>query len=549
MDFLEAIWGLERLMEIRVPLIRLLGPCLLSLAIFPIGFLVYFYAPYWRVRKIPGPPTKFLLGHLPLMAKHGPDVLIPLAHKYGSMFRFHLGRQPIVIISDPELCREVGIKKFKIINNRSIRSPTTESPLHEEGIFLSRDSSWSSKRNTVVSVYQPSHLANLIPIIYSHLESLISNISSSKEDIQFSQLCTKWAIDVIGDTAFGVQFGLSNVGVTNTNDNNDDKDEETFACLSKGNSYDKDEVSEFLKLHALSIDSLKMGLGSSFSTIIGIIAPFLQVPCREILRRIPGTADYRMHDANRKLSGKLDEIIKKRVIEKTLKSKDFLAAILNARESGKEQIDNTSISALAYEHLLAGSKTTNFTLVMVVYLVSNHPEVEKKLLQEIDDALPRDVIPTADDLKFKFPYLDQVVKETMRYRTVSPVVARETSTQVEVGGYILPKGTWIWLAIGVLAKDPKQFPEPEEFKPERFDPNCDEEKQRHPYANIPFGIGPRTCVAQKFAILEIKLALIRLYRSYIFKHSPKMQSPLEYKYGLVLEFKNGVKLRAIKRDV
>ncbi|KAG1330182.1 Cytochrome P450 711A1 [Cocos nucifera] len=468
---------------------------LFTLVALVVGFLVYFYAPYWGVRKVPGPPTTPLVGHLPLLAKHGPDVFSILAKTYGPIYRLHMGRQPLIIVADAELCKEVGIKKFKSISNRSLPSPISGSPLHQKGLFFTRDSRWSAMRNTIISLYQPSHLASLIPTMQSYIESATGNLSKAEaEDITFSDLSLKLATDVIGRAAFGVDFGLSKEG----SPNKPNKD---------------DEVSAFIEEHIYSTTSLKMDLSGSFSIILGLLIPILQEPFRQLLRRIPGTADRKIDQTNLKLSNRVGKIVAKRACDKERGSKDFLSAILSARESGGASSDlftSDYISALTYEHLLAGSATTSFTLSSIFYLV---------------------------------------VKEAMRFYTVSPLVARETSQKVEVGGYVLPKGTWVWLALGVLAKDHNNFPEPHVFRPERFDPACDEEKRRHPYAHIPFGIGPRACIGQKFSLQEIKLSVIHLYREYVFRHSPQMESPLEFQYGIVLNFKHGVKLQVIKRSI
>ncbi|XP_057524610.1 cytochrome P450 711A1 [Amaranthus tricolor] len=528
-----------------VPLIlkalMLVSPSLVAIFIGSGLMIYYFYAPYWKVRRIPGPPPYPFVGHLPFMAKYGPDVFATFAKLYGPIFRFHLGRQPLVIIADAELCREVGIKKFKYFPNRSIPPPISASPLHQKGLFFTRDSRWSTMRNTIISMYQPSHLASLLPTMQSFIESATQNLNNqlhkqekNDNDIIFSNFSLTLATDIIGQAAFGINFGLSSPNQSN-----------------KSQPEKHTQVSDFINQHIYSTTTLKMDLSGSFSIILGLLVPFLQEPFRVILKSIPGTMEWKVERTNEKLSKRLDEIVAKRDKEEKRDLKDFLSLILRSRDSekvSKNVFTSDYVSALAYEHLLAGSATTSFTLSSIVYLISGHPEVEKKLLQEIDGFGLSDQVPTAHDLQIKFTYLDQVIKEAMRFYTVSPLIARETTVEVEIGGYLLPKGTWVWLAPGVLAKDPKNFPDADKFKPERFNPICEEEKNRHPYAHIPFGIGPRACIGQKFAMQEIKLSIIHLYRHYVFRHSPKMEKPIELDYGIVLNYKRGVKLQVIKRE-
>lgn len=258
-------------------------------------------------------------------------------------------------------------------------------------------------RNTILSVYQPAHLASLVPTMQAFIESATQNLHLSPGvDITFSDLSLKLATDVIGEAAFGVDFGLSKpqcVGDALEDVNNNRVINEDI------------EVSDFIKQHVHSTTQLKMDLTGSFSIILGLLFPILQEPFRQILKIIPGTMDWKVDQTNRKLSGRLGEIVVKRMKENYQNSKDFLSLILKARDlepTPRKVFTPDYISGVTYEHLLAGSATTAFTLSSVVYLVAGHPEVEKKLLKEIDMYGPRNQTPSAQDLQKKFPYLDQV---------------------------------------------------------------------------------------------------------------------------------------------
>ena len=260
-----------------------------------------------------------------------------------------------------------------------------------------RDARWQSMRNVILSIYQPSHVASLIPAIQPYVERA-GRLLHPGEEITFSDLSLKLFNDTIGQVAFGVDFGLT-------------KDTATSPPPPQQHAKSVDPATDFIRKHFHATTSLKMDLSGPLSIVLGQFVPFLQEPVRQFMLRVPGSADRRLEEANSDMSGLLDEIVAERAAQADRGQKNFLSVLLNASESTeamRKLLTPGYVSALTYEHLLAGSVTMSFTLSSLVYLVAMHPEVEEKLLPEIDAFGPKDVVPSSDDLQTKFPYVEQV---------------------------------------------------------------------------------------------------------------------------------------------
>jgi cytochrome P450 len=159
---------------------------------------------------------------------------------------------------------------------------------------------------------------------------------------------------------------------------------------------------------------------------------------------------------------------------------------------------------------LAGHETTATALTWTCYLLSLHPEVEAKLFDELHRVLAGRA-PTVNDLP-QLPFSEMIIRESMRLYPPAPGVAREPIEDVTIAGYEVPKGALISINSYVLHRDPRFFPDPERFNPERFAQGWEERIPR--YAYLPFGSGPRVCIGNGFAMMEARLILATLAQRY-----------------------------------
>lgn len=189
---------------------------------------------------------------------------------------------------------------------------------------------------------------------------------------------------------------------------------------------------------------------------------------------------------------------------------DLLSRLLAARDEQGKQMTDRELRDEMVTLFLAGHETTAVALTFSFYLLALHPEIEARMLAELEDVLEGSP-PTIETLP-KLRYTEWVVREAMRLYPPVPNIGREAIEDVEISGYRIPKGAQVSLAQWVTQRDARWFDHPEEFRPERWDNDLARRIPRCAY--FPFGDGPRICIGNLFAMMEAVLILATVAQRY-----------------------------------
>jgi cytochrome P450 len=214
----------------------------------------------------------------------------------------------------------------------------------------------------------------------------------------------------------------------------------------------------------------------------------------------------------------------------TATSTDALAMFMQARDvqSGQSMQDGQLIDEIL-TLIVAGHETTASTLNWAWYLISQHPEVEQKLFDELD------TLSTGFEFRDlpRFLYTRQIIDETMRLYPAGWVVTRKALGDDRLGEYFVPAGTEIYIAPYFIQRHPHLWEEPDRFNPDRFRP--ENSRHRHRLATIPFSSGPRNCIGEHFARIEMQIHLMTIARCLRLRYIPS--GPIELDAGVNLRSK------------
>ncbi|KAI5274078.1 Thromboxane-A Synthase [Manis pentadactyla] len=503
----------------------------------------YSTSPFSRLEKlgIRHPKPSPFIGNLAFFRQGIWESQMELRKLYGPLCGYYLGRRMFIVISEPDMIKQVLVENFSNFTNR-MASGLESKPVANSILFL-RDKRWEEVRSVLTSAFSPEKLNEMTPLISQACDPLLAHLRCYAEsgdafDIQRCYGC--YTTDVVASVAFGTQV------------NSQEAPEDPF-------------VKHCRRFFTSSIPRPILLLLLSF--------PSIMVPLARIL---PNKNRDELNGFFNKLIRNVIALRDQQAAEE--RRRDFLQMVLDARHSatsvGVESFDivrqvfsSTECTARpsqqhqprllskpltvdevvgqAFIFLIAGYEIITNTLSFATYLLATNPDCQEKLLKEVDRFCEQHTAPEYCNLQEGLPYLDMVISETLRMYPPAFRFTREAAQDCEVLGQRIPAGTVVETAVGALHHDPEHWPCPEAFDPERF--TVEAQRCRQPFTYLPFGAGPRSCLGVRLGLLEVKLTLLHVLHKFRFKACQETQVPLQLESKSALGPKNGVYIKIVSR--
>jgi len=253
---------------------------------------------------------------------------------------------------------------------------------------------------------------------------------------------------------------------------------------------------------------------------------------------VPSPGNLRFHEARLAIDRVVYRIINERR-ERHEDQADLLAHLLEAVDDGGERgMTSTQLRNETLTLLLSGHETTASALAWTLFLLSTHPEIERRLRSEVAAVIGDAREPSLEDISH-LEYTGMVLNEALRLYPPIWVLERRAIAGDVIGGYHIPAGSTVVVSPFILHRHEAFWPDPGSFDPERF--AAPQAAGRPAHAYLPFGAGPHQCVGAHFAALEARIILVMLVQRYRLELMP--DPPVEPKPGITLRLRHGLQMR------
>jgi cytochrome P450 len=442
------------------------------------------------MKRPPGPKPHFPIGNMPLASADPLAVFLGWAREFGDIFYYRAAWIHVYFLNHPDLIEAVLVRNYQnFLKDHVVRKSRW---FFGDGLLTNEGESWLRQRRLSQPAFHRERIASYAKIMTDYAEQMLASWESKDgETCDIHQEMMQLTLRIVVRALFNVE---------------------------------SDEIGEIsAAMNVLMRNSVGLRL------LLPPIARYLPTPAMIEFRRSVRQLDKTVYGI----------ITHRREAESD--SGDLLSMLMQARDEDGSRMTDKQLRDEVLTFLLAGHETTALALSWTWYLLGQNPETEKNLHQELDRVLDGRE-PTFADLP-ALSYAERVIKESLRLYPPAWGLARTVIKEFQLAGYHIPAGANVVMSTWVMHHDPRYFPEPEKFDPDRWVP---EKAQKLPkFAYFPFGGGPRQCIGASFAMMEATLLLATIAQRFQFRAEPgHVVTPTP---SFTLRPKQGIRMRIQER--
>ncbi|XP_071441796.1 cytochrome P450 6k1-like [Hetaerina americana] len=495
---------------------------------------------YWRRKGIHHIPPKLPFGNandLLLGRKSFTDVMRDVYRQVSDKpySGIYMALQPSLVVMDPILIKDVLIRSALSNFQHHIANADPDiDPVVANNVFMARGARWKTLRAGLSPSFSSGKMKMIYPLMVAKAKQLVATLEETAEGpdpkIDARLYAARYTTDVIASCAFGI---------------------ETNSLKNPENQFFKMGLRIFER--TLS-HSLATTIIFQFSSLVKITrSVFVVKEVADFFRQVVWGVVKEREEKGTQRGDYLDMLIQLKNNGKVYEEGDDQTMKLDQhkdKDKISKHFDGDSLVAHAVVFYAAGYETSSTALNFALLELARNPHCQEKLIKEIDGTLEEHKGEISYDTLRSMPYLDKVINETLRKYPALAALDRYCTQEYRNPDFnlVIPKGMSVLVPIIGIHYDPRYYPDPEKFDPERF---SEEAKNSRPsYAFMPFGEGPRICIGMRFAQMQIKTGLIHIFAKVQFSLPKELQGmkriPLDKKSFLIAA-EDGLMLTVSKR--
>ncbi|XP_063394900.1 cytochrome P450 6j1-like isoform X1 [Cydia fagiglandana] len=451
---------------------------------------------YWEKKGIPtASGNEWFFGHfkpLILVKKHMNEVIDDIYKEYPNapLVGYYVMGQPGLLVQDLDMIKTILVSEFSSFNSNGFEIDKKADRLASAHPFVLKGDEWKSARAQVTPSLSLVKLKGYLPSVLKVGDEMVKYVKKNcigATEVDVQDLARMYCTDVIGNAIYGIE--------NNTFENGDS----LISCITREIRFERD-VSDNILLFFQRCPVIRSFYPARFTS------PKLQDVVVTVTRKV----------------------IKERIASGE-KRNDLIQLLLTQKESDSQGVFTDEYMSAQVFTIIGDlyDSASNF-ISIILAILSRHPEIQEKLRSEIKEVKSRNNGDfTVEDIEGA-KYLEMVFNET--FRLFSFFIPRQCNSDctIPVPGsepIRITKGTQIAIPACSIHKDPKYYPDPERFDPERF---SEEEVAKRPkFTYMPFGEGPKKCIGNRIVTLHIKAAIIKILDNFKLTFSTKTKYPFE----------------------